>query len=252
MEQQELSQGIQQARQSAKKRKFSQTVDLIINLKALDLKKEGDRINTYLTLPHQKGKKIKVTALVGKELAVKAKETCHHTVTDDQFKSMDKKKVKKLAADSDFFIAQANIMPKVASAFGKVLGPKGLMPNPKAGCVVPPTAELKPVVERLQKTVHLQTKNETAIKAPLGKEDMKDEELVANGMAIINALLPLFPQEKANIKNIMVKLTMGKPITIGAKPETKKEKQKPEVKEEKKEKPKPIPKKKEAKKETKK
>ena len=214
MDKKDILQSIQEARKNAKKRKFVQTVDFIVNLKNLDLKKETDRINIYTALPFERGKKIRVTALVGQELIVKAKAMCDNTLTSDTFKTLEKKVIKKVASESDFFIAQANIMPQVAAAFGKILGPKGLMPNPKAGCVVAPTQDIKPVIEKLKKTVHLQTKNESVIRVPIGIESMKDEELLENAMSVYNALLPSLPQEKNNLKSIMIKWTMGKPSLV--------------------------------------
>ena len=214
MDNKDILQSIQEARKNSKKRNFAQTFDLIINLKNLDIKKETDRINTYAVLPHERGKKIKVTALVGQELSVKAKASCDNIILNENFKTTDKKVIKKMASESDFFIAQSNIMPQVAAAFGKILGPKGLMPNPKAGCVIAPTADIKPAIEKLKKTVHLQTKNEPVVRIPLGIESMKDEELVENAMAVYNAILSLLPQEKNNLKSMMIKLTMGKPSHI--------------------------------------
>ncbi|MEK6840243.1 MAG: hypothetical protein AABX72_04835 [Nanoarchaeota archaeon] len=214
MDKNDILQSIQEARKNAKKRKFVQTVDFILNFKGLDLKKETDRINTYVALPYERGKKIRVTALVGPELSTKAKAVCDNIVTSDTFKTIEKKAVKKLASQSDFFIAQSNIMPQVAAAFGKILGPKGLMPNPKAGCVVGPTQELKPVIEKLKKTIHLQTKNDPVVRVPLGLESMKDEELVENALLIYNTIVGLLPQEKNNLKSMMIKWTMGKPSVL--------------------------------------
>ena len=214
MDNKDILQSIQEARKNSKKRNFAQTFDFVINLKNLDLKKETDRINTYVVLPYERGKKIKVTALVGQELSVKAKAICDNIILNENFKTIEKKAVKKLASESDFFIAQSNIMPQVAGAFGKILGPMGLMPNPKAGCVVAPTADIKPTIEKLKKTVHLQTKNEPVVRIPLGIESMKDEELVENAMTAYNAILSLLPQEKNNLKSMMIKLTMGKPSYI--------------------------------------
>ena len=103
-------------------------------------------MDTFITLPHTKGKKAKVCALIGPELEQQAKQVCDSVVLSDSFdRFKDKKDIKKLADSFDFFIAQANIMPKIATAFGRVFGPRGKMPNPKAGCVVPPNANLKPL-----------------------------------------------------------------------------------------------------------
>jgi len=197
------------------KRNFKQKFDLIINLKNLNLKKPEENINTFLVLPYRIGKKIKTCIFVDDQLVNKAKNICDEVIHKDDFsKYKDKKVIKKLAQKYDYFIAQANLMADVASVFGKVLGPKNKMPNPKAGCVVPPVTELKPLIEKLNKTIKLQTKNELIIKAIVGSEDMKDEEIAENVLFLYNQLLHLLPQEKNNVKNIFIKLTMGKPVEI--------------------------------------
>ena len=197
------------------KRNFKQKFDLIINLKNLNLKKPEENINTFLVLPYRIGKKIKTCIFVDDQLVNKAKNVCDEVIHKDDFsKYKDKKVIKKLAQKYDYFIAQANLMADVASVFGKVLGPKNKMPNPKAGCVVPPVTELKPLIEKLNKTIKLQTKNELIIKAIVGSEDMKDEEIAENVLFLYNQLLHLLPQEKNNVKNIFIKLTMGKPVEI--------------------------------------
>tara|TARA_Y100000310_G_scaffold334233_1_gene413484 strand:+ start:14318 stop:15106 length:789 start_codon:yes stop_codon:yes gene_type:complete len=214
---------VSKIRASAKKRKFTQSFDLIINLHGIDLKKENERLLLFVKMPFSRGKKVPITALVGTELSVKAKEVCDTVITKDEFKTADDKFVKKLANNTGFFIAQANVMPDVAKAFGRTLGTRGLMPNPKAGCVLPPTAEVKPVVENLQKTVRVETKNEKVIKVPIGSESMKDEEIVENAFAVFNAVLHTVPQEQNNIKSVLIKLSMGKPVLVGEKVVVRKE-----------------------------
>ena len=236
MDKKAFTEALQHVRSATKKRKFTQTVDLIINLKGLDLKKEDQRVLSFVKLPFTRGKKVRVTALVDKELSTKAKEVCDTVILKDEFPTADKKFIKQLTSKTDFFVAQANIMPDVAKRFGRVLGTRGLMPNPKAGCVLPPTAEVKPIVENLQKTVKVETKGEKVIKVAIGTESMKDEEIVDNAFAVYNGVLHLLPQEANNIHNTLLKVTMGKPFVVG-------EKQKPEApkKEEKKEQPKEKP-----------
>jgi ribosomal protein L1 len=105
-------------------------------------------------------------------------------------------------------------MPKVAQVFGKVLGPKGKMPNPKQGCVVPPNASLEPLIKKLQSTVRLSAKKGTNLQCLVGKEDQPDGEVVENILTVYNSTIKKLPQEKHNIKNIQLKLTMSKPIKI--------------------------------------
>ncbi len=206
---------IQAVKETAKERKFTESLDLIINLKGLNLKKEDEKILAFLPLPHDRGKKVTVTALVGSELSTKAKEACTNVILDTEFKGQDKKKIKRLAEKTDYFVAQATIMPKVAATFGRVLGPRGRMPNPKAGCVVPPTADLKPLMERLQTLVKLETKNEQVVKVCLGKASTDDALLAENAMVVYNYIIGHVPQEKNNIKNVLIKSSMGKPVVVG-------------------------------------
>src|SRR3989338_7693710 len=127
----------------------------------------------------------------------------------------DKKSLKKIAGQFDFFIAQANIMPKVASAFGRVLGPKGKMTNPKAGCVVPPKANLKPLRQKLINTVKISAKITPLIQCLIGKEDTPNEDIADNIITIYDQLVHSLPNEEHNIQSIFVKLTMGKSIKVG-------------------------------------
>ena len=199
---------------ATEKRNFSQKYDLIVNLKDLDLKVQDNQKDLFVALPHEKGKSVKVAALVGPELAPNAKLHTDMTITTDQFSLYDKKKIKKLANEHDFFVAQANIMPEVAKVFGRVLGPRGKMPNPKAGCVVPPNANLKPLVDRLRKTVRLAIKTQLSVKTMIGSQAMTDDQLAENVLAVYDAVLKGLPKERDNLKNVMLKLTMSSPVKI--------------------------------------
>ena len=124
------------------------------------------------------------------------------------------KKIKALANEYDFFVAQANIMPQIATVFGKVLGPRGKMPNPKAGCVVPPKTALAPLREKLLKTVRISAKTSLSIKLQVGNENQDVKELSENILAVYTELLHHVPQGKHNVKSVLVKLTMGKPVKV--------------------------------------
>ncbi|MBI3031914.1 50S ribosomal protein L1 [Candidatus Woesearchaeota archaeon] len=210
----QVQDALKKAREQGKKRNFSQTVDLIITLQNLDLKKPEQQVDTYITLHYPRGKPVKVCALVGPELKDEAEKICDKTLHVDEFNSIDQKKAKKLTEDYDFFIAQANMMGKVATTFGKILGPRGKMPNPKAGCVVPPKAGLKPLYDKLQKTLRLTAKTALMIQCFVGNEAMKDEEIVDNIMTAYKSLINVLPAHENNIKTIYLKLTMGKPVKV--------------------------------------
>lgn len=215
MEKADIIKSLQQARQ-AKKRNFSQSIDFILNLKHLDLKKPENHIELYLVLPHSRGKDNKVCAFVGPELADAAAAICNGKIEEKEFDqyAKDKKAAKKLSDQHDFFIAQANIMPKVATAFGRVFGPRKKMPNPKAGCIVPPKGNLQPVVDKLKKTLKVIAKERPVIQVSVGNESMDDDKIAENILFIYNQVIHKLPEERNNIKNIFVKTTMGTSVPI--------------------------------------
>lgn len=189
-----------------KERKFNQTVDLIINLQKLDLKKTT--VNLVVGVPH----KVKDKKICG-FLEVQNKNI--DTITLDQFKKYnDKKVLKNLVKKYDFFISQASLMPKVAATFGRVLGPTGKMPSPQLGIIM--NADDKAIAElktKINNSVKIKVK-EASIKVPVGKQDMKDEDIIENIMAVYNASVKALPRDLENVKNVELKLTMTKPIKI--------------------------------------
>ena len=98
------------------------------------------------------------------------------------------------------------------------------MPNPKIGSVLPPNANIKPLYEKLRMTVNLVTKNEPTIKCSVGKEDM-DDRVIDNILTVYNSIIQKLPNEKQNIKSVLLKLTMGPAFIIG-KEEEKEDKKK--------------------------
>ena len=215
MDKESVKKAIKQLKESSKKRNFTQSFDLIINLKGLNLKKPDNQVELFIQLPHSKGKQAKICAFVGPELKDQAKDIFDTTIFVTDFeKYQDQKLAKKLANDHDFFIAQANIMPKVAQTFGKILGTRGKMPNPKAGCVVPPKATLKPLFEKLKKTIKAKAKIEPVVKVTVGDFNQSEDEITDNILTIIKAVIHKLPGESNNIKNTLLKLSMSKPIKL--------------------------------------
>ncbi len=216
MNKQEIKKVIQKLKTDSKKRNFSQTVDLIVTLKDLNLKKPEDQVEFFATLHHKVGKKIKVCGIVGPELADEAKNVFDFVVEANQLDSYikDKKKAKKLAKSYDYFVAQASIMPKIAAAFGRTLGPQGKMPNPKAGCIIAAKPQIKPLYEKLQKTIKVSAKKVPMFQLIIGKEDMNEEEIVDNIDFAVDQIIHHLPKERNNIKSIFLKLTMSKPVSI--------------------------------------
>ncbi|MBS3076493.1 hypothetical protein J4481_02005 [Candidatus Pacearchaeota archaeon] len=189
-----------------KERKFDQTVDLMINLQKFNVKKTP--LNLFITVPHKMKKKV-----IGAFLEVARKDI--ETITPDQFKKYnDKKVIKKFVRKFDFFIAQASVMPKVATTFGKILGPAGKMPSPQLGIII--NVDDKTIEElktKIATNIKIKVK-EPSIKVAIAKQSMKDSEIIENVLAVYNNLVKVLPREKENIKNIELKFTMTKPQKI--------------------------------------
>ncbi|MBU3912851.1 MAG: hypothetical protein KKE50_02040 [Nanoarchaeota archaeon] len=187
------------------KRKFPQTVDLIVNLKNFDIKRES--INLIVSVPH-KFKTIKVAGFLN------AKSKIIDTITKPDFERYKGKFAKKLVKDYDFFIAHASLMPSIATSFGKYLGPAGKMPSPQLGITAKEEdASIQEIIKKAEKSVKIKTK-EPSLKLAIGKEDMKDEDIAENAMIVYNAILNALPKQKESMRSIMLKFTMTKPVKL--------------------------------------
>lgn len=188
------------------KKKFEQTVDLIINLRDFDIKRTT--INLFVTLPHRVKEK-KIAAFLEK------KSDFVDTITKIEFEDFkDKKKLKRLVKEYDFFMANAKLMPAVATTFGRVLGPASKMPSPQLGVLISEDEKsIKDLLQKINSVVRARTKEPT-VKVSIGKESDKDEDLAENAMAVYNEVFKNLPKQKENLRNVLIKFTMSKPAKI--------------------------------------
>lgn len=197
---------IQELRKNDKKKNFDQTVDLIINLKEFDVRREA--FSTFVTLPI-KIKEKKILGFFEKDSKV------IDTIKKDEFgRYTEKKDIKKLIKSYDFFIANAKLMPSVATSFGRVLGPVGKMPSPQLG-VLPSEDDkmVEAIVNKINSTVRVKVK-EPSIKVPIAKESFKDEDIVKNALALYHKVIETLPRKKDNLRNVKIKFTMSKPVGV--------------------------------------
>lgn len=187
-------------------RKFTQTVDLAINLKNIDLSIPKNRIEDEVPLPHGRGKSIKVGIFASGDLAAKSKGVADVVIQPQEMGDLagDKKKFKKLVNGIDYFLAEAPLMPTIGKTLGVVLGPRGKMPRP-----IPPTADPKPMVESLRKVVRLRSKDRKTFHTVVGSDDMAADKIADNIDVLIKRLESRLEQGRNNIQSIFVKTTMG-------------------------------------------
>jgi len=201
-----FSKAVEKIKSSEKKINFNQTVDIIINLKDFDVRREA--FNIFISVPN----KIKDKNVVG---FFEKDSNVIDSIKKEQFvKYKEKKDIKKLIKQYDFFIANAKLMPAVATSFGRVLGPVGKMPSPQLGIL--PTEDDKLVealVNKINSTVRVRVK-EPSIKIAIAKQSLSSDKIAENAFAIYQKILEQIQKKKDNIRNVKIKLTMGKPEKV--------------------------------------
>lgn len=191
-------------------RNFKQTFDLIINLKNVDLKKPENRIKTTVSLPKNLGKTA-IICIIADALIPHTKDLENVIIIKkDELDRLNKQKVKRIASTAKAFIAEAPLMPLVGKHLGQVLAPRNKMPKP-----IPSTlTNLKPLINKLSNEIDIALKTSPVVQCPLGVEAMSDEDIAANAEAVISAVTTALPRGKQQIRSVLIKTTMGKPIKV--------------------------------------
>ncbi|RLF42582.1 MAG: 50S ribosomal protein L1 [Thermoplasmata archaeon] len=206
MVEEKMLEAIERALKNSKERKFKQSVDVAITLKDVDMNNPKNRIDEEIILPHGRGKPAKIALFAGGELALKARGVVDLIIKPDEIDDLakDKKKMKKIANEYDFFVAEAPLMPIIGKKLGIILGPRGKMPKP-----IPPNADIKTIAENLRKSVKIRSKSSKTFHTIIGTEDMEPRKLAENLQAIIKRLEDRLERGRYNIESIYVKTTMG-------------------------------------------
>ncbi len=208
----EIMEALEKAREVSTDRNFTQTFDLSIGLRGIDLSNPENRINEEITLPNGTGKTQKVAVFAEGELAEKARKAGADSVFDrGELKELgeDDARAKKIADEYGSFLAQADLMPIVGKELGPVLGPRGKMPN-----AVPPTEDPSDRIESSRNTVRINVRENPVANLPVGSEDMSDEEVAENVEAVLDFVISQLPKGPRQIRKVTLKTTMGKPVYL--------------------------------------
>ena len=207
---------IQKIKADSKKRKFLQSVEMMVNFTGLDMNKPQNQVNVKVVLPFSTGKgsgKIIVFAKTDK-FADALKEKVDLIINEKEIEALSKNKQKVaelLGYDSLF--AEGASMLIVAKFLGPQLAPKGKMPKPimNVNAFDETLAQAKTQITISNK----KGKFMPVVHTVVGKEDMADEEVVENMLVVYESVRISLPQKKQNIKNIYLKMTMGAPVKVG-------------------------------------
>ena len=194
------------------KRGFLQSVELLMSLQDIDLRRPESRINELIELPHPISKPVKVCVFATGDLASRAKKGGADLVlgkSDIEELAKNRRSARKLAREYEHFLAEAPLMPLIGRSLGALLGPRGRMPIP-----VPPNAPIEDMIKRYKKMVRVRVRDQPAVKCRIATEDMEDEKIAENAMAVISAIEGKLEKRLKNVRSILLKKTMGPPVKI--------------------------------------
>jgi large subunit ribosomal protein L1 len=211
MDQADIVSKVKQAIEKAPARKFTESVDIAINLKDLDMSVPGNRINEEVVLPKGRGKAQKVAVIGSGEMVLKAKKVADIIIQPDELEKIadDRRGARKLVRSVEFFIAEAPLMPTIGKRLGVFLGPKGKMPRP-----VPPGADPSNLVDMLRKTVRVRSRDKPTLHVPVGSSSMTAEDITANILEVLHRVESKTPRGAGNIGSVYIKTTMGPAIRL--------------------------------------
>ncbi len=203
-----LADMIKEAKEGSKQRKFKQSVEMIIVFKDIDVKK-GFALNEVVQLP-KTSSPATVCIMATGDMGQQAKEAKADAVVGsdelDKF-AANKRASRKFINKYDFFLADTQIMPAVGKVLGQLLGPRGKMPTP-----VPFNASIESFLQRFRSSIKVRARATLAMSCKIGDESMENSDLSINAHAVLSAVEKKLPNGEKNLKRIIIKTTMGKPI----------------------------------------
>ncbi|MFC7394833.1 50S ribosomal protein L1 [Scopulibacillus cellulosilyticus] len=190
--------------------KFDESIDVAVRL-GVDTRKNDQQVRGAVVLPHGTGKTQRVLVFAKGEKAKEAEAAGADFVGDQEYIN----KINQGWFDFDVIVATPDMMAEVGK-LGRVLGPKGLMPNPKTGTV---TFEVEKAVKEIKAgKVEYRAHKDGNVHVPIGKASFDDEKLVENYQTLIETLIKAKPAAAKGtyLKNISVSSTMGPGLKVSA------------------------------------
>lgn len=212
LDQKAILNAVKSAKEKSEKRNFNQSIELIINLKDIDMKSSEGKLQEIIELPYSLEKQNKICIIASGELALKARKANADLVIEraelEGFAGK-KRELRRIANEYDFFIAEAPLMPLVGKILGPILGPRGKMPIP-----VPPTADIVSLINKHRKTIIVRLRSQPILQCRVGSEQMKEEEIAENVQVVLRVIEGKLKRGMKNIKLAYIKTAMGKPVSI--------------------------------------
>ncbi|NYT16664.1 MAG: 50S ribosomal protein L1 [Methanomicrobiales archaeon] len=202
-----ILEAVKAAIEKAPERKFSESVDLTINLKNIDMAQPKNRIDETILLPHGTGRKVGIAVLGKGDITTQAREAgVDLIIGPEEIERLggEPREARQVASSYRFFLAETSVMPQVGRFLGPRLGPRGRMPTP-----IPGGTDIRPIVERLRNSVKVRTKDKKTFHVKVGSTQMPPEQIAENIDAVIRKIEGALDQGAMNIRSVYVKTTMG-------------------------------------------
>ena len=211
MADQDIENAVSRALDESEPRNFTETVDLAINLRDLDLNDPSNRVDESIVLPSGTGQETTIVVFAEGETALRARDVADEVLSDDDLADLgdDDDEAKDLADETDFFLAEEALMQDIGRYLGTVLGPRGKMPDP-----ISPDDDVVEMVERMKNSVQLRSGDRRTFHTRVGAEDMSAEEIADNIDVILRRLQADLEKGPLNIDAIYVKTTMGPAVEV--------------------------------------
>lgn len=217
MNKQNVLQTLQKVRDQSQKRKFEQSVDMVVNFKGIDFKKEQNRIDVNVNMPFGSGK-TESKALIfvrDKHFADQLKTKVQKIVLEEDIEALAKakKEVQQIIEEFNVVLAEGPVMLTVAKFLGQQLAPKGKMPKP----VQPSIKEVESIIASMGSSIRVTNKKGKfmpLVNLSVGKEVMKDEQIAENVLTVYNSILTALNNNTQSIKSVILKTTMGPAVKI--------------------------------------
>ncbi|EMA45732.1 50S ribosomal protein L1 [Halobiforma nitratireducens] len=205
----DIETAVARALEESPDRNFTETVDLAINLRDLDLNEPSNRVDESVVLPSGTGQDTRIVVIAEGETAVRAEEAADEVLSEDDVADLDDDEAKDMADETDFFIAEEAMMQDIARHLGTILGPRGKMPDPLA-----PDDDVVETVNRLKNTVQLRSGDRRTFHTLVGSEEMNAEDVADNIDVILRRLHADLEKGPQNIDAVYVKTTMGPSVEV--------------------------------------
>lgn len=211
VDREEIREAVEDALEQEEGRNFTQSVDLAVNLRDVDLANPEERVDKEILLPEGRGKDVNVGLFCTEEMATKAGDVADEVILPEEIEDLgdDENEAKVLAREMDFFLAEAPLMPDIGRTLGRVLGPRGKMPNP-----VQPGTDPSETIDNLRRTVRARSKERRTFHLAAGTENHSVDELSTNIRRVLREITSDLERHEHNLDSVFVKTTMGPPVRI--------------------------------------